>query len=61
MESSFGYSGFVALVAVARLALQGSIVGQRRDTPEKRMGFSLGSNERKGGSDAGKGECRVER
>jgi MFS family permease len=62
-DTSFGYGGFVALVAVASLALEGWIVHRRPDTRDpQRMGpISLVSNEREGGSDAGKGKCRVER
>ncbi len=61
-DTSFGYGGFAALVAVGILALEGLIVDRRRDTADPtRMGLtSLDTNEREGSSDAGKGKCRVE-
>ncbi|HEX4219991.1 MAG TPA: MFS transporter [Acidimicrobiales bacterium] len=32
-DTSFGYGGFVALVAIAALAFERSVIGQRRDPP----------------------------
>ena len=61
-DTSFGYGGFVGLVAIATLGVERLIVAQRLDSADpKRMGLvSLDRNETEGERDAGKGKCRVE-
>jgi MFS family permease len=60
-DTSFGYGGFVALVAVSTLALERLIVRQRSDPAPPEVGLaSLGSRDREGGSDVSKGKCGVE-
>ena len=60
-DTSFGYGGFVALVAVAALALERLTVRQRHDTGHNQMApASPGSYDAQAGNDAGKGKCRVE-